>query len=187
MARRVSVARRFPRAMAGAVAVTLACTDPGPPPVTDGLPDSADQVAFGLTTNLTSDGLLRVRLQADTAYFYEATRTAELRSVRVQFYNAQGQLSSTVTAREGTYDWRTDNMEARVDVVAVTPDARRLTTTILRYDRARNEITGPEPFVFDAPDSHLEGDAFTSDPDFRNVVTTRPRRGRAEDVRVRGP
>jgi hypothetical protein len=31
--------------------------------------------------------------------------------------------------------------------------------------------------VFDAPDRHLEGESFTSDPEFKNVVTTRPRRG----------
>lgn len=174
------------RAAAVALAGGLvACSEVGQPPVTESLPDSADQIVFGTSLNLTIDGVLRVKLDADTAFFYEASRKAELRRVRVQFLSPQGAVSSTITSREGTYDWRTNNMEARGDVVAVTPDGRRLTTSILRFDRSKEEISGPEPFVFDAPDSHLEGDAFTSDPDFRNVVATHPRRGRADDVRVR--
>jgi hypothetical protein len=73
-------------------------------------------------------------------------------------------------------------MEARGDVVARTPDERVLTTEVLRFSRAREEISGPEAFVFDGPDGHLEGDGFTSDPDFRNVLTDRPRRGRVRDT-----
>jgi hypothetical protein len=68
-------------------------------------------------------------------------------------------------------------MEARGSVVAVTPDKRRLTTSVLRYNRATDQISGPNEFVFDAPDRHLEGESFTSDPEFKNVVTQRPRRG----------
>ncbi len=185
--------RDRPMALAAVVAATLitaaagvGCGDVGQPPVAESLPDSADQILFGTKLNLTIDGVVRVKLEADTAFFYEASRKAELRTVRVQFLSPQGLLSSTITSHEGTYDWRTNNMEARGDVLAVTPDGRRLTTTILRYQRGTDEISGPEPFVFDAPDSHLEGDAFTADPDFRNVVATRPRRGRADDVQVRG-
>lgn len=177
---------RVPAVRASVIALSVvACSDVGQPPVTQGLPDTADQIIFGTSLNMTIDGVLRVKLEADTAFFYESSRKAELKGVQVQFLSPQGTVSSTVTSREGTYDWRSSNMEARGDVVAVTPDGRRLTTTILRYDRAREEISGPEPFMFDAPDRHLEGDGFTSDPDFRNVVTTRPRRGRAGDVEVR--
>ena len=56
-----------------------------------------------------------------------------------------------------------------------------------RYESARlilrkiAEITGgDEPFVFDAPDRHLEGDGFVSDPDFRDVRATGVR-GRARN------
>jgi hypothetical protein len=68
-------------------------------------------------------------------------------------------------------------MEARGNVVAVTPDERRLRTEILNYNRARHEITGPEAFVFDAPDRHLEGDGFVADPEFTDVQATGARRG----------
>lgn len=69
-------------------------------------------------------------------------------------------------------------MEARSNVIATTPDNRRLTTEILRYDRTNEQISGPSTFVFDSPDRHLEGDGFTADPDFRQVEAVRPREGR---------
>ncbi len=163
------------------LAAATAC-DTGEPPTTGAPPDTADQVLFGMEHNLTVDGVKRVRVEADTAYFYQGSQVAELLGLRVEFYSDLGALTSTVTSIEGTYYWRTGNMEARGDVVAVTPDDRRLTTSTLRYDRTGDEITGPEAFVFDAPDQHLEGDGFVSDPDFTNVVTERPRQGRMGEV-----
>lgn len=165
--------------------VTAACSDAGEPPTRLAAPDSADQVLYGMTHNVTIDGVLRARLDADTAYVYQNSQTADLVGVRVEFLSPRGTVSSTITADSGTYDFRGRDMEARGNVVAVTPDGRRLTTSILRYNRRSEEISGPAPFVFDAPDRHLEGSAFTADPEFSNVRAVEPRRGRAEGVEVR--
>jgi len=166
------------------LALTLAaCSDSIRPAGTVALPsDSADQLVFGLNHQVTVDGVLRTRLRADTAFLYQTTQNARLHGLTVTFYSPEGRETSTLTAREGTYEWRTGDMEARGDVVAVTPDNRRLTTTVLRYQRDLQQIEGPDAFVFDAPNRHLEGEGFTSDPDFRDVVTRRPRRGTAGQV-----
>lgn len=172
--------------LAAAVLVAVgACTDRGEPPTRLVAPDSADQVLFGVEHLVTVDGVRRARLFADTAFFYQAAQVAQLHQVRVEFYALTGELTSTITADSGTYDYRSRNMEARGNVVAVTPDRRRLTTTVLRYDRRTDRISGPAPFVFDAPDRHLEGSAFTADTDFSNVEAVEPRRGRAGGVEVR--
>ena len=163
-------------------AASVACEGAGEPPITLTASDSADQVLFEFRTTITIDGVRRVHLEADTAYFYQRVQQAELIGVHVEFFSVTGEHTSTITSIDGTYDWRTQNMEARGDVVATTPDNRRLTTDTLRYDHQRNEIYGPTAFVFDAPDRHLEGDAFTSDPDFERVETVRPRRGRIGEV-----
>jgi LPS export ABC transporter protein LptC len=166
-----------------AALVTAAACRSDEPPVTQGAPaDSADQVLFGMVHNVTVDGLLRARVYADTAHFYQGAQVAELVGVKVDFFNAEGVLKSTVTSLEGTYEWRTGTMEARGDVLAVTPDDRQLTTSTLRYDRETEQISGPDEFVFDGPDQHLEGDGFTADPDFTNVVTENPRRGRVRET-----
>jgi len=164
--------------VAALAAVALACAGADTPPTTVAAADTADQVFFGLQHNLTLDGVLRARLEADTAHFFQASQRAELQRLRVVFYSPQGQQTSRLTSEAGTYDWRTGNMQARGTVVAVTPDGRRLRTSVLEYDRTRDRLSGPASFVFDAPDRHLEGESFEADPDFRNVVTTRPRRGR---------
>ena len=117
-----------------AAPVLTACGGTGEPPIAASLPDSADQVLFGVVHQITVDGILRVKLYSDTVFFYQASQTADLHGVEVEFYSAEGKLSSTVRSREGTYEWRTQAMEARVDVVGTSPDGRRLETSILRYD-----------------------------------------------------
>lgn len=163
--------------LAALLGMCAACGGVDNPPTMAGVSDSADQVLYGLRHNLTLEGVLRAHLEADTAYFYQSAQRADLAGVTVLFYSPEGRPTSRLTSETGTYEWRTGNMEARGNVVATTPDNRRLTTSVLRYDRRTDQISGPNDFVFDAPDRHLEGESFTADPEFKNVVTTRPRRG----------
>jgi LPS export ABC transporter protein LptC len=157
-------------------AFTAACEDSGVRPTTTvQAADSADQVLEGFSHYVTNEGILRSRVQADTAYFFEATQITELRNVRVVFFDLKGAESSTLTARRGTYRWQDGSMEANGNVVVVSPDGRRLATEALRYDNATNLIVTDRPFTFDRGEEHLEGNSFRSDPDFRNVVTDRPR------------
>lgn len=162
--------------IAGLVALA-GCGGVDTPPTASVVRDSADQVLFKLKHNLTLDGVLRAHLEADTGFFYQSSQRADLVGVSVIFYSPTGTETSRLTSQTGTYDWRSGDMEAKGDVVAVTPDRRRLTTSVLSYNRTTDKISGPTDFVFDAPDRHLEGDGFTSDPEFKDVLTTRPRRG----------
>ena len=173
------------RGLAGLLlAAVWGCSGPDRPPTALAAADTADQVLFGLNHQLTIDGLLRTRVQADTADFFQTSQTALLRRMKVTFYSPEGRETSTLTADGGTYAWRSGDMEARGHVLAVTPDHRRLTTSILRFRRKDQSIVGPEAFVFDSPERHLEGEGFTSDPDFKNVVTQRPKRGTVGTVQV---
>jgi len=73
------------------------------PTATQSVLDSADQVLIGMTHYVTETGLQRARVRADTAYFFSATQSAEMRNVHITFYDPTGNESSTLTAREGTY------------------------------------------------------------------------------------
>jgi LPS export ABC transporter protein LptC len=161
----------------------VGCDRGQPPPTAASVRDTADQVLWEMTMDLSIDGIRRIRVRADTVYNYQASQLAELVGLHVEFFRPNGELQSTVTAEEGTYEYRTEDMEARGNVVAVTPDGRRLTTEVLRFSRASGEITGPEPFVYDGPaGQHLEGDAFRADPEFSDVRAERPGEGRAGPV-----
>jgi len=154
---------------------TAACQGGTRPTATQSVLDSADQVLIGMTHYVTETGLQRARVRADTAYFFSATQAAEMRNVHITFYDVTGNETSTLTAREGTYHWRTGDMEGRGHVVVVTKDGRTLKSEVMRYSLVRNEVSSDKAFVFDAPGGqHIQGAGFTSDPEFKNLVAKRP-------------
>jgi LPS export ABC transporter protein LptC len=159
-----------------ALTALTACEDTGVRPTTTvQATDSADQVLEGFSHYVTNDGVRRSRVEADTAFYYEPTQITELHKVKVVFFDIKGEEGSTLTAQRGTYRWQDGSMEATGNVRVVSPDGRRLSTESLRYDNATNQIMTDKQFSFDKGEEHLEGNSFRSDPDFKNVVTDRPR------------
>ena len=163
------------------IAMTLilalsACEETGAKPTTTvQASDDADQILEGFSHYVTFGGVRRSRVEADTAFFYEGTQVTDLRHVKVVFYDLRGVEGSTLTAKRGTYRWQDGSMEAHDDVIVVNPDGRTLRTQALKYDNATNTISTDVPFTFDRAEEHLEGNSFKSDPDFKNVVTDKPR------------
>lgn len=156
------------------LAAILACRDDSQV-ATITAADTADQILIKMTHAVTIEGVQRAKVTADTAYFYSPTQTAELRNVHITFYNALGQVTTNLTCRAGTYRWQSGDMEGRGNVRAVTTDGRTLRTEVLRYSQTRNEVSSDRSFIFDGPGRHIEGEGFTSDPEFRNVTAKRPR------------
>ncbi|MGH7538314.1 MAG: LPS export ABC transporter periplasmic protein LptC [Gemmatimonadales bacterium] len=155
---------------------SFACNSGVRPTATITAADSADQMLLSMSHYVTHDGVMRARVRADTAFFYQSTHSAELRDVHVTFYSRDGHETSTMSAREGTYHWASGDMEGRGNVVVVgASDGRTLRSEVMRYQQATDKVSSDKAFVFDAPGRHVEGDGFTSDPDFRNVIATRPR------------
>ena len=165
------------KAWSGVVTACLlaACQGGARPTAMQSVLDSADQVLIGMTHYVTETGLQRARVRADTAYFFSASQSAEMRNVHITFYDVTGNESSTLTAREGTYHWRTGDMEGRGNVVVVTKDGRTLKSDVMRYTQGRNEVSSDKPFVFQGPGGqHIQGEGFTSDPEFKNLVAKHP-------------
>jgi LPS export ABC transporter protein LptC len=160
-----------------AAAIGACAQDAVRPPLTASAADSADQVLEGMEHFITNDGVRRTRVLADTAYLYEATQLARLKKVRVTFYDATGAETSTVVGDSGLYQTRDGSMSAWGHVVATTPDKRTLRSEELKYDSRKQEISSTKPFVYDRPGERMTGDAFTSDPDFRNIKAERPKGG----------
>lgn len=145
------------------------------PTATIAATDSADQVLLDMSHYVTDDGVQRAHVRADTAYFFNPVQTAELRVVHITFYDTRGAQTSTLTAREGSYHWRSGDMEARGNVVVVRIDGATLRTEVLRYSQTKNQVSSDKPFIFDEPNRHIEGEGFTSDPDFKVVTAIRPK------------
>jgi len=137
--------------------------------------DSADQLLIGMSNYITENGVRKAYLEADSAFLYENTGRAELKKVRVTFFGPVGDTSSVVTGDLGTYEWRTGRMEARENVVVLLSNGGRLTTSVLRYDQGKNEVSTDRHYVYTAPDRNMEGEGFLTDPALSVFRTTRPR------------
>jgi LPS export ABC transporter protein LptC len=134
------------------------------------LADSADQVVFGARSKMTDGGVSKSDLYSDTAYFFDDNTRIEMRGhVLVTFFTDVGAKNAVLTSKEGTYNNRTGNMEARGTVVVNTVDGRHLTTSVLRFNQTRNEISSDSAFVTTDSTRRLTGIGFTSDPNMNNI------------------
>ena len=147
--------------------------------------DSSDQVLEGMTTKITKDGVVQSVVYADTAYMYSERQVALLRRLTATFNDAEGNKSAVLTARKGEYHISRGTLEAWDSVFVRTLDGtnKRLRTNHLIYDRDNNQIRSDSVFFYESPTEILSGNGFTSDPNFKNVVTRQPRgRQRGEGV-----
>lgn len=163
-------------AVLAAAASFVACRDTAAPPAASRseLPDSADQMMFGMKHALTAGGVRRADLRADTALFYDQGNRVDLRRVNTVFYTVGGAPNGTMVAQRGALDQRTQVLDARGDVVVTSVDGRKLTSPHVVYERSANQITSDTSFVFTRPpNGTLSGIGFRADPQLRNVTVLR--------------
>jgi LPS export ABC transporter protein LptC len=160
--------------------MTTACQDTGatPPVSAAASADTADQTLIGVRLTLADRGVQRALLEADTAFTFDDNSRTELRTVRSTFFTETGLKNGTLTSREGTYNVRSQNMEARGNVVVISDDGRRLETPQLKFDTGRNEISGDSAFVLTRPGEVLRGIGFIADPALTHIQILKGASGR---------
>ena len=164
--------RRISAFIVAVAAITAsACQDTGatPPVAARANPDTADQTLFCVRLVMADHGVQRALMEADTGFTYEDNSRFELRVVRSTFYTETGLKDAKLTSREGTYNVRSGNMEARGNVVVISEDGRRLDTPQLKFDPGRNEISGDSAFVLTRPEDELSGIGFITDPNLTRI------------------
>lgn len=156
------------------VAIT-ACGEPGVVPIKSVVSDTSDMVMDTMRTIITRDGIKTSQVEADTAWIYQSRQVADMKGVTMTFYEENGSISSTVTAATGIYQMRDGTLDARGNVVAVTPNGRTLRTEHLIFDRIANQIRSDTAYTFTSPDGNGAGMGFVTDPDFRRLETAQAR------------
>ncbi|HJQ12769.1 MAG TPA: LPS export ABC transporter periplasmic protein LptC [Gemmatimonadaceae bacterium] len=166
-----------------------ACSEKKQPPVATHSPlaDSADQVMYGSRFVLADQGVSRAQMHSDTAYFFDDNTRMEFENPVVTFFTATGAKDAVLTARHGTYNSRTSNMIARKNVVVVSEDGRRLTSSELIYNQGRNEISSDSAFVLTEPGRELRGIGFRSDPNMNNIKVLKAASGFAGNTTLGNP
>lgn len=158
------------------VVIGTACVDQGvQPTAVMAVTDSADQVMLGMTTVITVDGVIQSRVEADTAYVYQARNLYDLRRMTITFYDAQGAITSTLSAETGIYLPTGESLDARGTVKWTSVDQLTfLHTEHLIYNKGANQLVGDTTFVYQNPNERLTGNGFVSDIQFTNVRVQQP-------------
>lgn len=158
-------------ACAGLLGALSACGDTQAPPVATKslLPDSAEQMLFGIELVLTDAGVRRAVVRSETLLMYDAATREELTKVTARFYTTSGEQEAVLTSDQGTHSSRLGSMEARGNVVVVSSDGKQLTTPHLKYDPARNEISSDSSFTLTEGERVTKGVGFVSNPDMTNM------------------
>jgi LPS export ABC transporter protein LptC len=154
------------------IGVASACTDTQAPPVTNEtlLPDSAEQMLFGIEVILTDAGVRRAVVASDTLLMYDQNTREELRKVTARFYTPAGEQQAVLTSAEASHSTRLGSMEARGTVVVVSSDGKKLESPQLKYDPSRNEISSDSAFTLTEPGDRItKGIGFVSNPDMTNM------------------
>ena len=178
--------RAFCLLLMSVAVVATACQDTQAPPVTQDmlLPDSAEQMAFGVSLILTDGGVRRAVVKTDTLLTYDDNTREELRKVNATFFSLAGEEDAVLTALAGSHSNRLGTMEARGDVVVSTAEGERLTTAHLRYDPSRNEISSDSAFTLTEGTRVTKGVGFVSNPDMTNMRILAGAQVTGQDVRI---
>ncbi|MDF2772331.1 MAG: hypothetical protein K0S86_1825 [Geminicoccaceae bacterium] len=147
--------------------VAVGCNDADKPvgAGTGTVRDSADQLMYGVRASLTSAGVLRGLLTADSMLSLDAATRFELRGIRIQFSSTLGRPLGVLTASEGSYWLSRSTVETRGKVTIVSDTSgRRLEGAWVRYNTSENQLASDSPFVAQGRGGPLTGVGFTSDP-----------------------
>lgn len=158
-----------------------ACNEPVEAPIiaSDLVAMEADNVMYGLSHNMTHDGVRDALVEADTAYSWQDSTVIDLRNLRLVAFDEAGGERAVVTALRGRLDPQTRRMFARGTVVLTIYDGGRIVESEeLNYDPDSNRIWSDVATVMREGTSILEGDGFDSDAEFTNV--------RVRNARTRG-
>jgi LPS export ABC transporter protein LptC len=154
------------------IAVITACQDTSPPPVagTRSLVDSADQVMFNATFLLTTKGIQRGQLIADTMFALEEGTKFDARIAHVNFTTETGAPQGTMDAKKGIYSTRTQILEGWGDVVVKLVDGRMLKSPHVIYNQVTHQITGDTTFTLYRGTDAVHGIGFTANESFTRFV-----------------
>ena len=145
-----------------------ACHDSQQPPVVGGpsMADSADQVLFTVRYVLTTNGIQRGALTADTAYVLDDQNRLDLRKAHVIFTTETGAPQGTMEGNKGVYSLRTQVLEAWGNVHVNLVDGRTLTSPHVTYNQTTHLITSDTTYELARGTDRQYGKGFTSNQTF---------------------
>jgi len=128
-----------------------------------------DQEIDGFALTQTHDGTKVWVLKADRALVFEQAGRVEMTDLRVDFFRESGEVRSTLTAKEGLLQQRTNDMEAFGDVVVYADDGTTLTTQRLTWNERTGKIESDRFVRVVQGRDEFTGVGIEADPDLKNL------------------
>jgi LPS export ABC transporter protein LptC len=154
--------------LAAVVVIATACRDSHQPPVVSGpsVADSADQVLIGVQYVMSTKGIERGQLNADTAYVLDDQNRFDLRKAHVNFKTEVGAPQGTMDANRGVYNVRTQVLEGWGNVVVKLIDGRTLKSPHLTFNQLTHQISSDTAYTLSKGSDTQSGVGFMSDQNF---------------------
>ena len=154
-----------------AAALGLALTSCGSGPA-EGEGESGvlpDHEIDGFSLTQTQEGRKLWTLSARRALIFEQADRMELDRLRIDYYDENGDATSTLTARSGVLKTRTNDMEALGDVVVTANDGTVLTTERLTWNELTRKIESDRFVRVTKGKDVFTGTGVEADPDLKNI------------------
>jgi len=130
----------------------------------------ADAIIIDTEHRITSGGVPRGILWADTAYMYEAEGRMHVRRPRADIFDEFGRVSAHITGDEGDITLETEYLIVRGNVVLTLPESnRRITTESLNFDCNSDAIWSETPTTMVEDGVVLQGSGFSADCEMQNL------------------
>jgi LPS export ABC transporter protein LptC len=157
--------RRMAFALIACLGVSLAaCKDSKKPPVVAGpsVADSADQILFKTRFLLSTHGIQRGDLLADTAYLLNDGTKLDLRKTHVTFTSETGAPEGTMEANRGLYNTQSQILEGWGNVVIKMVDGKTLKSPHVTFNQLTHTVASETTYTISRPDGTTSGIGFTS-------------------------
>lgn len=124
-----------------------------------------DRVVHDFELRETLNANLDWVLRANEARYYQEDAFSELDGVRLEFFDADGSTTSTMTSERGKVEDGSGDMIAEGNVILIASSGDTLTTERVHFEKTRDRIRGDQAFRLAKPDRVLTGIGFDAAPD----------------------
>jgi len=153
------------------VGISAGCEEKIKPTVLPGISSETipRQESWNSTVTLTDSGRVRAMIHAGYIRVYgEMNATLLSEGIQVRFFNEKGEHTSTLTAKEGKVDDRSNDLEASGDVKVVSTESTILETSHLFWDNAKQLVHTQEYVKITSPREKIQGRGLEADQHLQN-------------------
>jgi LPS export ABC transporter protein LptC len=153
--------------------ISISCSEEKIKPLVDAITlqtEIPSHESWNSQITFTTEGKTKAVLFADHLKKYELQKVTQLEIVKINFYDSDQKIASTLTSKKGKVDDITMDMYAIDSVVAVNDSGTVLRTTELKWRNSDGKILTDKFVSIKSPKEVIEGYGLESDQHLHNYL-----------------